>query len=97
MIRVAVVTISDSCARGDRQDVSGRTIEEMLPTGVYEICHRKMLPDEQDMIALGLTLLADRVEADIVLTTGGTGLGPRDVTPEATEEVCDRMVPAWSS
>ncbi len=93
MIRVAVVTISDSCARGERQDISGPTIEEMLPAGTYEICQRKTLPDEEDMIALGLTQLADRVKADVVLTTGGTGLGPRDVTPEATTMVCDRMVP----
>ena len=93
MIRVAIVTISDSCSRGKRDDVSGRTIEEMLAGGTYEVCHRKTLPDEQDMIALELRQLADRVGADVVLTAGGTGLGPRDVTPEATEMVCDRMVP----
>jgi molybdopterin adenylyltransferase len=93
MIRVAVVTISDRCALGDGENISGRTIEAMLPPDLYEICHWKTLSDEQDMIALGLTQLADRVEADVVLTTGGTGLGPRDVTPEATEMVCDRMVP----
>jgi molybdopterin adenylyltransferase len=93
MIKVAVVTISDSCARGAREDVSGRTIEGLLPAGVYEICHRRTLPDEEDMIALGLTQLADRVAADVVLTTGGTGFGPRDVTPEATAAVCDRMAP----
>ncbi len=93
MIKVAIVTISDSCARGDREDVSGRTIDEMLPADTYEICHRKTLPDEQDAIALGLTQLADLLEMDIVLTTGGTGLGPRDVTPEATKLACERMVP----
>ncbi len=93
MIRVAIVTVSDSCARGQREDVSGRTIEEMLARDTFEICHRKTLPDEEDMVALGLTQLADRMDMDVVLTTGGTGLGPRDVTPEATELVCDRMVP----
>ena len=93
MIKVAIVTVSDSCARGNREDVSGRTIEEMLPSDTFEVCHRKILPDEEDMIALGLTQLSDRMEMDLILTTGGTGLGPRDVTPEATEMVCDRMVP----
>jgi molybdenum cofactor synthesis domain-containing protein len=96
MIKVAIVTVSDSCSRGKRDDVSGRTIEEMLASDIFEVWHRKVLPDEQDMIALGLTQLADRLEMDVVLTTGGTGLGPRDVTPEATESVCVRMVPGLS-
>jgi molybdopterin adenylyltransferase len=93
MITVAIVTISDSCARGRRDDISGRTIAEMLPSAAFEVCHTKVLPDEQDMIALELRQLADRVGADIVFTAGGTGLGPRDVTPEATASMCDRMVP----
>jgi molybdopterin adenylyltransferase len=93
MIKVAIVTVSDSCARGGREDVSGRTIEEMLPADTFEVCHRKILPDESDMIALALTQLADRLEMDVVLTTGGTGFGPRDVTPEATATACTRMVP----
>jgi molybdopterin adenylyltransferase len=96
MIAVAIVTISDSCARGHREDISSRTVEEMLPGGAYEVRHKRTLPDEQDMIALELRQSCDRLCADIVFTVGGTGLGPRDVTPEATASVCQRMVPGLS-
>ncbi len=93
MIKVAILTVSDSCSKGQREDVSGQTIRNMLSADKFEICGYKVVADEHQSISEELVNLADVVNADIVLTTGGTGLGPRDVTPEATAEVCQRMVP----
>lgn len=95
MIQVFVLTVSDRCARGEREDVSGRTIEEMLPGDTFQVCERRITPDDQDTIAARLVEMAERRDADLVLTTGGTGLGPRDVTPEATAAICERMVPGF--
>jgi len=95
MIRVAVVTVSDSCSRGEREDLSGRTIEEMLPRDRFAAVGRSIVPDDRDAIAAELVRLADSAAVDLVLTTGGTGFGPRDVTPEATASVCGRMVPGF--
>ena len=95
MIRVAVVTVSDSCSRGEREDVSGRTIEEMLPADRFVVAARGVLPDDRAAIAVELVKLAGRGDIDLVLTTGGTGFGPRDVTPEATTSVCERMIPGF--
>jgi len=95
MIRVGVLTISDSCARGEREDVSGRTIEEMLPADEFAVAAEGVLPDDRAAIAAELVKLAGRGDIDLVLTTGGTGFGPRDVTPEATTSVCDRMIPGF--
>ncbi len=93
MVTVAILTVSDSCSQQKREDVSGQTIKEILPSDKFEICKYKVVADEQQSITKELIHLADEVKADIVLTTGGTGLGPRDVTPEATAEVCQKMVP----
>lgn len=95
MIKVFVLTVSDRCARGEREDISGRTIEEMLPSDTFQVCERRIAPDDQDMIAARLVEMAERRDADLVLTTGGTGLGPRDVTPEATVAICERVVPGF--
>ena len=96
MIKVAVITISDSCSTNKREDVSGRTIRDLLPGEIYDVIEYKIVPDEPEDIKTELIRLADEIAVDIVLTTGGTGLGPRDVTPEATAEVCNRMVPGLS-
>jgi molybdenum cofactor synthesis domain-containing protein len=93
MIKVAILTVSDSCSKGQREDVSGQTIRNMLSADKFEICEYKIVPDEQQSITKELVNFADVVSADIVFTTGGTGLGPRDVTPEATASVCQKMVP----
>ena len=93
MIKVAILTVSDSCARQKRQDVSGPTIKEMLPSERFEVGEYKIVADEQRDIEDELIRFADELAVDIVFTTGGTGLGPRDVTPEATAAVCQRMVP----
>jgi molybdopterin adenylyltransferase len=93
MIRTAILTISDSCADGQRQDLSGQAIVDILPGDKFEICQRKIVPDNQQRIAQELKIFSYKEKFDLVLTTGGTGLGPRDVTPEATASVCEKMVP----
>jgi molybdenum cofactor synthesis domain-containing protein len=95
MTRVAILTISDSCSRGEREDLSGRTIEEMLPRDQFAVTSKGTVPDDRDAIAGELGKLADGKAVDLVLTTGGTGFGPHDVTPEATASVCDRIVPGF--
>lgn len=93
MIKVALLTVSDSCSQQKREDISGQTIKEILPKDKFEICDYKVVADERQNITDELIHFADQLKADIVLTAGGTGLGPRDVTPEATIEVCQKMVP----
>ena len=96
MIKTAILTVSDTCSEGNREDVSGRTIAEMLPKDKFEICEKRIDPDDIDAIESELRRLSDDVGVDVVLTTGGTGLGPRDVTPEATASVCQRMAPGFA-
>jgi molybdopterin adenylyltransferase len=91
--RVAILTVSDSCAQGTREDASGPAIREILLAGGYGIGDQGVVPDDRDAIARELIRFSDEGGCDLVFTTGGTGLGPRDVTPEATGSVCDRLVP----
>jgi molybdenum cofactor synthesis domain-containing protein len=93
MIRAAILTVSDSCALGKREDISGQAIEDMLPRDKFEICEKRIVPDDRDAIANELVYFSDEAGFDLVFTAGGTGLGPRDVTPEATISVCERIVP----
>ena len=93
MIRAAILTVSDTCSQGGREDVSGRTIAEMLAGDTFEIAEKKIVADDLTTIADALKRFSDEAGVDVVLTTGGTGLGPRDVTPEATASACERMVP----
>ena len=95
-IKVAVLTISDSCTEGSREDVSGQTIIDMLPEETFEVCEKNIVADDHEEIVNVLKKLSDEQGIDVVLTTGGTGLGPRDVTPEATASVCERMAPGFS-
>jgi molybdopterin adenylyltransferase len=89
-VKAAVVTISDGVAAGEREDRSGSLLLELLQGDSYEVEHR-VVPDERPKIAAVLRELAQSVS--LVLTTGGTGVSPRDFTPEATESVLDRHVP----
>jgi molybdopterin adenylyltransferase len=86
-----VLTVSDGVSEGTREDRSGDTLEELLGGEGFEVV-RRVVPDEREAIAAALLELAD--EVPLVLTTGGTGLAPRDVTPEATASVLDREAPA---
>ena len=91
MITVAVLTLSDKGSKGEREDVSGLLIKDMLKGIGAEVKHYEILPDEKELIKEKLIIYSK--EVDLILTTGGTGLSPRDVTPEATLEVIDRQVP----
>ena len=91
MLSVCVLTMSDKGVRGEREDKSGPLLEDMLRTIGAEIKYREILPDEKDMIKDRLVKYSGLV--DLILTTGGTGLSPRDVTPDATIEVVERSVP----
>jgi len=96
MIRVALITVSDRSAHGERKDLSGDIIREMLEKIEAEVVWYKIVPDELETIKLTLQEAIDKWEADLVLTTGGTGLAVRDVTPEATREVIEKIVPGIS-
>jgi molybdenum cofactor synthesis domain-containing protein len=92
-IRAGVLTISDKASRGERVDTSGAAITELLATIDATIQRSEVVPDEHERIASTLRTWADSDELDVIVTTGGTGLGPRDVTPEATADVIERPVP----
>lgn len=94
-IAAAVLTVSDRSSRGERADESGRVIQELLQSMGAKIEEYRIVPDEQDIIAQNLKDLSDNVGVELIITTGGTGLGPRDVTPEATLEVIDKRIPGF--
>ncbi len=96
MIRTAIITLSDKGARGEREDESGRAIRELIDSLGVSVDHYEVLPDERDVIARKLRMLADSGTIDLILTTGGTGVAPRDVTPEATKEVIERELPGMA-
>lgn len=92
-MRVAILTISDAGARGERQDTSGDAIAAWVAQRGGEVAMRELVPDEVVQIVRRLTTWSDRGNIDLILTTGGTGLSARDVTPEATRVVLDREAP----
>lgn len=89
----AVVTVSDGVASGHREDASGAAVAELLAEHGWDVVRREVVPDERSRIAALLAALADEMAVAIVAVTGGTGFGPRDVTPEATTDVCHREAP----
>lgn len=93
MLNFGILTISDKGWRGQRYDESGKTIRDRLSSLDSRIVKYEVIPDEKDVIASKLTEWTDEGNVDVIITTGGTGLGPRDVTPEATLAVVDRIVP----
>ena len=93
MARIAILTASDKGAAGQRADLSGDTIAARCAEAGHVVTRRQLVPDDRQAIAAVLRQWADEGIADIVLTTGGTGLTPRDVTPEATRDVAERDVP----
>jgi molybdenum cofactor synthesis domain-containing protein len=96
MFTVGVLTISDKGSRGERQDKSGEVIREILPSMDARIVNYDVIPDEKELIVEKLVRWADEDNLDVVVTTGGTGLTPRDITPEATLAVVDRIVPGFA-
>jgi molybdopterin adenylyltransferase len=89
-LTAAVITVSDSCARGERTDLSGPAVADVLKKHYFAIVGTATVPDEQAAIQQALLSWIDR--ARLVVTTGGTGIAPRDVTPEATRAVCERVL-----
>ncbi|MGD9696736.1 MAG: molybdenum cofactor biosynthesis protein B [Thermoleophilia bacterium] len=93
-LRVAVVTVSDRSARGEREDRSGPILAEAVAASGAEVVRRELVSDDEQGLAGLLAAICDAPDApDLVLTTGGTGLGPRDRAPEATRRACARLVP----
>ncbi len=96
MIKAAVFTISDKGSRGEREDFSGPAVMEMLKGVAAEIVHYEIIPDEVEIIMDRLIRFSKSGMADLIVTTGGTGVSPRDVTPDATKEVIDRELPGMA-
>ena len=92
-VRVAVLTVSDGCARGEREDRSGQLLVSWCAEAGHRLAERGVVPDETGPIAARLVEWADSDHVDVIVTTGGTGFGPRDVTPEATRPVLHREAP----
>lgn len=93
IIRAVVITVSDACARGERKDTSGEVLAQLLRDLGAEIVAARILSDEREPLTDALREYADWRHVNLIVTTGGTGLGPRDNTPEATLEVIDREAP----
>ena len=89
-LTAAVITVSDSCASGDRQDLSGPAVGELLRKRTFAVIGTEVVPDEQSAIQKAIAYWVQ--EAQLVVTTGGTGIAERDVTPEATRAVCERLL-----
>lgn len=96
MRRAAILTISDRGFRGEREDKSGPAVREILAKAGFSIAYFEVLPDDQGMIEEQLRNLADQSQLDLVVTTGGTGVSPQDLTPDATLAVIDRQVPGMA-
>jgi molybdenum cofactor synthesis domain-containing protein len=93
VIRATVITVSDACSRGERKDTSGELLVQLLTEIGAEIVATLILSDDQDPLATALLEFAERPDVNLIITTGGTGLAPRDNTPEATLAVIEREAP----
>ncbi len=96
MLNLGILTISDKGWRGQRYDESGKVIRDSVSILDSHVVKYEIIPDEMEIIAGKLTEWADEGSLDIILTTGGTGLGPRDVTPEATLSIVDKVIPGFA-
>lgn len=92
-MRVSIITVSDSVSTGQREDLSGKSLAEKCAGLGWEVISKSVVPDDELLIRTQLLALAESKKVDAVLTTGGTGVGPRDVTPEATAAVVTRQIP----
>jgi molybdenum cofactor synthesis domain-containing protein len=96
MIQAGIITVSDKGSRGTREDLSGPAIAEMLAGAAIVVKHTIIIPDEIDQIQKAIINFADVEKLDLILTTGGTGVSPRDLTPDATLEVIDKQIPGMA-
>jgi len=94
-MKAAVLTLSDRCSTGERADGSGPALRAWLEERGVTVSRTEVIPDDGELISQKLVQWADSGEFDLILTTGGTGVSPRDVTPEATERVVDRLLPGF--
>lgn len=93
MKRVAIITSSDTGYHGEREDLSGPAIREIVEKNGYKVVSMDILPDDRAILSKKMAEIADNNTAELILTTGGTGFSPRDIMPEATEDIIDRRVP----
>lgn len=93
MIRTFILTISDRSYRGEREDITGPELRKLAEAMGFSVIGYEIIPDEKDVIRSRLIAIADSGTADLILTAGGTGFAPRDVTPEATLEAAERIAP----
>ena len=93
MLRAQILVLSDACSRGDREDLSGPAVRELLEARGWEVAGIEILPDDMNAIRARLEVLTEGNECEAVITAGGTGVAPRDVTPEATRAVVERELP----
>jgi molybdenum cofactor synthesis domain-containing protein len=91
--RAAIITVSDKCSKGERQDESGKLVREILEAGGYSVVRKVILPDEQVLLEKEMKMICDEGLAELILSTGGTGFSPRDRSPEATLAVAERLAP----
>ncbi len=91
MFKVGIITASDKGSKGEREDISGKIISDIVKEKGYVVEKYIVLPDEEETLLKEMIYMADYLKIDLILTTGGTGFGKRDVTPEATMKACDRM------
>ncbi|MEE9911152.1 MAG: MogA/MoaB family molybdenum cofactor biosynthesis protein [Deltaproteobacteria bacterium] len=96
MFNAGIITVSDKGSQGKRQDLSGPAIAEMLAGAAIQIRKTLIIPDEIDQISEAIIQFADNEKLDLILTTGGTGVSPRDLTPDATLKVIDKAVPGMA-
>ncbi len=96
MIRTGIITVSDQGSQGIREDSSGPALAAMLADAEIKVCKTLVIPDEKDQIKEAIKKFADVENLDLILTTGGTGVSPRDVTPDATLEVIDKQIPGMA-
>lgn len=92
-IKVGIISASDRASRGEREDLSGLLLKDWVEERPWELIAYQVLPDERAVLKRALFHLAEKLSCDLILTTGGTGLGPQDVTPEVTREVIEREIP----
>lgn len=93
MYKTGILILSDKGSRGEREDMSGQQIREMLEGHGFEFLYYEVIPDEKELIREKLILACDKLRLDLILTSGGTGFSRRDVTPEATMEVIEKLTP----
>ncbi|MDZ4245982.1 MAG: MogA/MoaB family molybdenum cofactor biosynthesis protein [Dehalococcoidia bacterium] len=93
MIKVGIITVSDKGYKGEREDLSGKIIAEMVREVGGEVISYALIPDEKEIISNTIIDYVEKKALDLIVTTGGTGVSPRDVTPEATKEVLDKEIP----